>query len=68
MNTICLTLVTLLMLGLLQTDLLSFPIIKENKKLIIGSLIIFYIYHGYSTNFKVEDKSCGAWCQRVKLD
>ena len=67
MNTICLTLVTFLIIALLQTDLASLPVLKENKKLIIGSLIIFYIYHGYSTNFKLEDKACGAWCQKLTI-
>ena len=50
-----------------MTDLTSLPVLKENKKLIIGSLIIFYIYHGYNTNFKLEDKACGAWCQKLKV-
>ncbi len=67
MNTVCLTLVILLIISLLMTDLVSFPMIVNNKKLIIGSLIIFYIYHGYSTNFKLEDKACGAWCQKLSV-
>ena len=67
MNTVCLTLVTLLIIALLMTDMTSLTVLKQNKKLIIGSLIIFYIYHGYSTNFKLEDKPCGAWCQELKV-
>ena len=68
MNTVCLTIITILLIGLLYTDLVSFPVIKKNKNLIIFCIILFYINHGYRTNFELEKKSCGAWCQRLRLD
>jgi hypothetical protein len=49
-----------------MTDLVTLPVIRENKKLIIFCIVLFYVYHGYRTNFELEDKSCGAWCQRLR--
>ena len=66
MNTVCFTLITFLVIGLLMTDLVTLPLIRENKKLIIFCIVIFYINHGYRNNFELEDKSCGAWCQRLR--
>jgi hypothetical protein len=66
MNTICFSMITILIIGLLTTDLVTLPLIRENKKLIIFCIVLFYINHGYRTNFELEDKSCGAWCQRLR--
>ena len=68
MNTICFSLITLLIIGLLITDLVTIPLIKQNKKIIIFCIILFYINHGYRTNFELERKSCGAWCQRLRVN
>ena len=66
MNTICFSMITILIIGLLTTDLVTLPLIRENKKLIIFCIVLLYINHGYRTNFELEDKSCGAWCQRLR--
>ena len=66
MNTLCFTMITILIIGLLMTDLITLPVINENKKLIIVCIVLFYINHGYETNFELEQKPCGAWCQRLR--
>ena len=66
MNTLCFTMITILIIGLLMTDLIALSVINENKKLIIACILLFYINHGYGTNFELEKKSCGAWCQRLR--
>jgi len=50
----------------LMNDLIALSVINENKKLIIACILLFYINHGYGTNFELEKKSCGAWCQRLR--
>lgn len=66
MNTVCFSMITFLIIGLLMTDLVSLSVIRENKKLMIVCIVLFYVYHGYRTNFELEDKSCGAWCQQLR--
>ena len=68
MNTVCFSLITILIIGLLCADLVTLPVIKQNKNLIIVCIVIFYIHHGYRTNFELERKSCGAWCQRLRVN
>ncbi len=66
MNTICFSMITILIIGLLTTDLVTLSVIRDNKKTIIFCIVLFYITHGYRTNFELEDKSCGNWCQRLR--
>lgn len=68
MNTICFSIISFLLVGLLCSDIIKTPMIKDNKKFIIFCIILFYINHGYKTNFELEKEPCGAWCQRVRIN